>query len=82
MGARWAWVAICEAGHVYSNFSGGADDCYECGKPPAREIQCPHLWDDRPCDCKERILVDPSLCYDCRQEIVITCGCDRRATDA
>lgn len=31
MGARWAWDAVCTNGHVYGNFSGGADDCYECG---------------------------------------------------
>ena len=36
MGARWAWTAVCSGPehHVYSNFSGGADDCYECGAEP------------------------------------------------
>ena len=34
MGARWAWEAICEKGHLYGNFSGGADDCYTCKAPP------------------------------------------------
>ena len=39
MGARWAWTAVCSGSehHVYSNFSGGADDCYECGAEPERE---------------------------------------------
>lgn len=39
MGARWAWTAVCSgpAHHIYSNFSGGADDCYECGAEPECE---------------------------------------------
>jgi len=39
MGARWAWTAVCSGPehHVYSNFSGGADDCYECGAEPEVE---------------------------------------------
>ena len=41
MGARWAWTAVCSGPehHVYSNFSGGADDCYECGAKPEVEYQ-------------------------------------------
>jgi len=41
MGARWAWTAVCSGveHHVYSNFSGGADDCYECGAEPEVEYQ-------------------------------------------
>lgn len=41
MGARWAWTAVCSGPehHVYSNFSGGADDCYECGAEPEMEWQ-------------------------------------------
>lgn len=41
MGARWAWTAVCSGPehHVYSNFSGGADDCYECGAEPEVEYQ-------------------------------------------
>ena len=41
MGARWAWTAVCSGSghHVYSNFSGGADDCYECGAEPEVEYQ-------------------------------------------
>lgn len=40
MGARWAWTAVCcgPEHHVYSNFSGGADDCYECGAEPELEF--------------------------------------------
>lgn len=54
MGARWPWVAKCPEGHIYSNFSGGADDCYECGKEPEVETYCPHLWDEEGrCDCAE-----------------------------
>ena len=41
MGARWAWTAVCSGPehHIYSNFSGGADDCYECGAEPEVEWQ-------------------------------------------
>ncbi len=38
MGARWSWTAICENGHIYSNFSGGADPCYECDAQPVCEV--------------------------------------------
>lgn len=62
MGARWAWFAKCPDGHVYSGFSGGADDCYECRKPPAIEIECQHLWDlTSPCNCREEIAKLPRV---------------------
>lgn len=55
MGARWLWFAVCVNGHEYSNFSGGADACYECEAPPAIEVICPHwaLELEEPCDCEE-----------------------------
>lgn len=41
MGARWPWHAICENGHITSNFSGGADDdCDLCGAPILEEHNC------------------------------------------
>lgn len=56
MGARWAWWAKCPNGHIYSNFSGGADNCYECDLPPAVELDCQHWWKGyENCDCKEQI---------------------------
>ena len=47
MGARWAWTAVCSGPehHVYSNFSGGADDCYECGAEPEVEYRDDMSWD-------------------------------------
>ena len=38
MGARWSWSAICPNGHIYGNFSRGADACYTCGAEPVREV--------------------------------------------
>ena len=58
MGARWYWVAKCPNGHVYSNFSGGADDCYECGAEPEKVIDCPHWATDEPCDCMSQLTED------------------------
>ena len=56
MGARWSWYARCPNGHIYSNFSGGADPCDECGLTPIRIIDCPHwMVDEENCDCAERI---------------------------
>lgn len=52
MGARWAWFAKCPNGHLYGNFSGGADNCYECGEEPAETVDCCHQMFDV-CDCKE-----------------------------
>lgn len=39
IGARWAWAAVCPRLHMYSNFSGGADPCYECGADPERVFE-------------------------------------------
>ena len=74
MGARWAWYARCEAGHIFSNFSGGSDgvcDAVEgCNAAVDCEIQCPHMFDEEPCDCEKYLEsrmdkrpVDP--CPDC-----------------
>ena len=74
MGARWAWYARCEAGHIFSNFSGGSDgvcDAVEgCNAAVDCEIQCPHMFDEEPCDCEKYLEsrmdkrpVDP--CHDC-----------------
>ena len=38
MGARWAWEAVCPNLHIYGNFSGGADPCYDCGLVPEVEF--------------------------------------------
>ena len=39
MGARWSWSAIGEKGHIYGNFSGGADaECPTCGAATINEI--------------------------------------------
>lgn len=60
MGARWAWWARCPSGHVYSNFSGGADDCYECDKEPVKVIDCHHWVNNyEGCDCREQIKQPP-----------------------
>lgn len=55
MGARWPWEARCKNGHVYGNFSGGADECYDCGEPPVEELACPHWAGPAvgPCDCRQ-----------------------------
>lgn len=53
MGARWAWHAICKEGHIYANFSGGADECYECGADCLLESDC---WEN--CEVHIQILLD------------------------
>lgn len=40
MGARWSWHAICECGEEWSGFSGGSDDCPNCGYGVVREMAC------------------------------------------
>lgn len=60
MGARWLWYARCPNGHTYSNFSGSAEPCCECGMPPEWTLDCPHeMWDGAGdvCDCPERIKI-------------------------
>lgn len=52
MGARWAWEAVCERGHAYGNFSGGADECYTCGAQPTKVWDCSHWASSEPCDCR------------------------------
>lgn len=55
MGARWQWFARCPNGHVYSNFSGGADNCYTCDQPPVEVIDCPHWGIEAACNCEEEL---------------------------
>ena len=52
MGARWYWFALCENGHVYSNYSGGPDDCYFCEAPMMTSIDCQHRTGEE-CDCEK-----------------------------
>ena len=63
MGARWSWSAICEKGHIYGNFSGGADDCPICGKPPVNEIMDEGMSREE----IEKILRGPAVCPTCHR---------------
>ena len=63
MGARWSWSAICKNGHIYGNFSGGADNCYTCGSEPEREIADEGL----PREEVEALLRGPEVCPTCRR---------------
>lgn len=69
MGARWAWFARCVNGHVYGNFSGGPDNCYECNGDPVESVDCEHLYGDKPCNCRAVLIAGgkgASPAPDCR----------------
>lgn len=63
MGARWSWSAICKNGHIYGNFSGGADDCYTCDEPPVNEISNEGLSREE----IEKLLRGPEVCPTCNR---------------
>ena len=70
LGARWSWSAICADGHIYGGFSGGANECPQCGEPPVREIQDEGL-------SREEIrvlLTGPDLCPTCHRPYAATRG--------